>query len=64
MFVKKIQCICLKLVVDAVAEADGTDEMKRSRSMQTDAEEPIEAGNMIHVGVRYEGIAHAQELAR
>jgi hypothetical protein len=26
MFVKKIQCICLKLVVDAVAEADGTDE--------------------------------------
>jgi hypothetical protein len=32
--------------------------------MQTDVEEPIEAGKMIHVGVRYEGIAHAQELAR
>ena len=57
-------CICLELVVDAVAEADGTDEMKRQRPMQTDTEEPIEAGKMIHVGVRYEGMAHAQELAR
>ena len=56
--------ICLELVVDAVAEADRTDEMKRHRPMQTDAEEPIEAGKMIHVGVRYEGMADAQELAR
>ena len=38
--------------------------MKRQRPMQTDTEEPIEAGKMIHMGVRYEGMAHAQELAR
>ena len=63
MLVKKIQCICLELVVDAIAEADGADELKRQSPMQTDAEEPIEAGKMIHVGVRYEGMAHAQELA-
>jgi hypothetical protein len=64
MFVKKIQCICFELVVDAVTETDGTDEMKRQCPMQTDAEEPIEAGKMMHVGLRYEGMAHAQELAR
>ena len=64
MFVKKIQCICLELVVDAIAKADRPDEMKRQRPMQTDAEEPIEAGKMIHMSVRYEGMAHAQELAR
>jgi hypothetical protein len=63
-FVEKIQCICLELVVDAVAEAGRTDEMKRHRPTQTDAEEPIEAGKMIHVGVRYEGMAHPQEVAR
>jgi hypothetical protein len=63
MFVKKIQCICLELVVDAIVKADRADEMKRQRPMQTDAEE-IEAGKMIHVSVRYEGMAHAQELAR
>jgi hypothetical protein len=38
--------------------------MKRHRPMQTDAQEPIEAGKMIHVGVRQEGMAHAQQLAR
>jgi hypothetical protein len=50
-------------VVDAIAKADRADEMKRQRPMQTDAEEPIEAGKMIHVSVRYEGMAHSQELA-
>src|SRR5262249_7104083 len=48
----------------SIAKADRPDEMKRPRPMQTDAEEPIEAGKMIHVSVRYEGMAHAQELAR
>jgi hypothetical protein len=64
MFVEKIQCICLQLVVDPVAERGRTDEMKRHRPMQTDAQEPIEAGKMIHVGVRHESMAHAQKLAR
>ena len=61
---RRFNVYALELVVDAVAEAGRTDEMKRHRPMQTDAEEPIEAGKMIHVGVRYEGIAHAQEVAR
>ena len=28
-----------------------------------DAQEPIEAGKMVHMGVRYESVADAQELA-
>ena len=38
--------------------------MKRHRPMQADAQEPIEAGKMIHVGVGHEGMGHAQQLAR
>src|SRR5262249_41325342 len=42
-FVEKIQGICFELVVDPVAEPGRTDEMKRHRPTQTDAQEPIEA---------------------
>jgi hypothetical protein len=51
-------------VFDPVGEFSRTDEIQRRRRMQTDAEEPIETGKMIHVGVRYEGVADAQELPR
>ena len=49
---------------DPVGEFSRTDEMQRRRPMQTDAQEPVETGKMIHVGVRYEGVTDAQELAR
>ena len=32
--------------------------------MQTDAQEPIETGKMIHVGMKYERVADTQELSR
>ena len=38
--------------------------MQRHRPMQTDAQQSIEPGKMIHVGVGHEGMADAQELTR
>ena len=49
---------------DPVGEFSRTDEVQRRCSMQRDAQEPIETGKMIHVGVRYEGMADPQELPR
>ncbi len=51
-------------MLDSVGEFGRTDEVQRCRAMQTDAQESIETGKMIHVRVRYEGVADAQELAR
>jgi hypothetical protein len=48
-------------VIDSVGEASRTDEMQRHSPMQ---KEPVEARKMIDVGVRHEGMADAQELAR
>jgi len=64
MFTEKIQRVRLELVLDTVGEAGRTDEMKRPSPIQTDAQEPVEAGKVIHVSVRHKGMADAQELAR
>ena len=32
--------------------------------MQADAQQPVETGEMVHVRVRHQGVAHAQQLAR
>ena len=54
----------LELVIDSVGEANWTDKMQWSHPIQTDAQEPVEAGKVIHVSVRHKGMADAQELAR
>ena len=64
MLLKQIQRIGAKLVLDTVGEAGRTDEMQRHSPVQTDAQEPVEAGKVIHVSVRHKGMADAQELTR
>ena len=51
---------------DAQVHGHDDSEMKRVHSGgdDDDAQEPIEAGKMVHMGVRYESVADAQELAR
>jgi hypothetical protein len=51
-------------VLDAFGEAGGTDQMQRRVPIETDAQQPIEAREMVHVGMGDESVAHAQELAR
>lgn len=64
MLLKQIQRIGAKLVLDTVGEAGRTDEMERHSPVQTHAQEPVEAGKVIHVSVRHKGMADAQELTR
>jgi hypothetical protein len=64
MLLKEIQRIGPKLMLDTVGKAGRTDEMQRHSPIQTDAQEPVEAGKVIHVSVRHKGMADAQELAR
>jgi hypothetical protein len=63
MFTEKVQCIGFELVLNAVGKTRRADEMQRHCPMQTDAQQPIEPDKMIHMGVRYEGMANAKELA-
>lgn len=51
-------------VFDTVGEPGWADQMQRRSSMQTHPEQPIEAGKVVHVGVRYKSMGNAQELAR
>jgi hypothetical protein len=51
-------------VLDTLGEVGRTDEMQRHSPMQTDAQEPVEAGKVIQVSVRHKGIADAQEVPR
>src|SRR5207244_2470415 len=64
VFAHQVPGIRTKLVPDSFGEAAGADQMKRLGSIETDAQQPIEAGEMVHVGMGYESVAHAQELAR
>jgi len=50
-------------VLDPVNEAVRTDDVQRQGPIETDAQEPVEPGEMIHVGMGYESMARAQELA-
>ena len=43
-------------------EAFRPDEAQRLRAMQADPQQTIEAGKMIHVGVRHEDVAHPHQL--
>ena len=49
---------------NTVGEPGWTDQVQRRRAMQTNPEQPIEAGKVVHVGVRYKSMSNAQELAR
>ena len=51
-------------MLDSLDEFDRSDEVQRCCAMQTDAQESVKTSKMIHVGVRYESVADAQELAR
>jgi hypothetical protein len=50
-------------VFHMVGESGRSDQVQRRGPMQTNPEQPIEAGKMIHVGVRHETMRNAQELA-
>jgi hypothetical protein len=64
MLLKQIQRIGPKLVLDTVGKSRRTDEVQRHGPMQTNAQDPVEAGEMIHVSMRHKGMADAQELPR
>jgi hypothetical protein len=64
MFAKKVQRVGLELVLDTVGEAGRTDEMKRHSPVQTDAQDSVKTGKVIHVSVRHEGMTDAHELTR
>jgi hypothetical protein len=60
---RRFQRVGLKLVFHMVGESGRSDQVQRRGPMQTNPEQPIEAGKMIHVGVRHETMRNAQELA-
>ncbi len=49
---------------DTVGEPARADQVQRRCPMQTNPEQPIEAGKMVHVGMRHESMSKAQKLAR
>ena len=49
---------------DPVSEFSRPDEVQRRRPMQTDPQEPIETGKMIHMSMQYERMGDTEELAR
>jgi hypothetical protein len=51
-------------VFNMVGEPGWADQVQRRCPMQTNPEQSIEAGKMVHVGMRYENMSNAQELAR
>jgi hypothetical protein len=51
-------------VFDMVGEPGWADQVQRRSSMQTNSEQPIEAGKVVHVGMRYKSMSDAQKLAR
>jgi hypothetical protein len=50
-------------MLDLVGEARRPHEVKRLRAMQAEPQQPVEAGNVVHVGVRHEHMAHPHQLA-
>jgi hypothetical protein len=51
-------------VFDTIGKACWADQVQRRCPMQANPEQPIEAGEMVHVGMRYKGMSKAQKLAR
>src|SRR4051812_10497509 len=64
MLAEQVQGVALELVLYPVNEAVRTDNVQRHRPIETDTQEPVEAGEMVHMGVGYECMANTQELAR
>ena len=50
-------------MLDLVDEARRADEVERTAAVQAHAQQAVEAGKMIHVGVRDKHMADPQELA-
>src|SRR4051794_7495840 len=61
---EEVPCKGSELVLDPLDEPERPDETKRLGTVKADPQQPVEAGEMIHVGVRDEGVAHAQDFAR
>jgi hypothetical protein len=51
-------------VFNTVGKLGWADQVQRRRAMQTNPEQLIEAGEVVHVGMGYEGMSNAQKLAR
>jgi hypothetical protein len=51
-------------VFNTVGKLGWADQVLRRRAMQTNPEQPIEAGEVVHVGMGYKGMSNAQKLAR
>ena len=49
-------------MLDAIGKTRGANEVKGQSAMQTNTQQPIKAREMIHMGVRHEHVAHAQQL--
>jgi len=55
---------CGQLVPDLLDEAGRSIERERARSSEAHAQEPVETEEVVHVGVRHENVAGAEQLAR
>src|SRR5713226_7762320 len=64
VFPEQVPGIGPELVLDLVGEAVRTEETKRRISMQAYPQQPIEPREVVHVSVRHEYVAYAQQLAR
>ena len=49
---------------DTVSEPGWADQAQRYSSMETNPEQPIKAGKVVHVGMRYKSMSNPQKLAR
>ena len=52
------------LSIFLVGEPGWADQVQRRCPMQTNPQQSIEAGKMVHVGMRYKSMSDAQKLAR
>lgn len=60
----QIPGVCAQLVLHLVEESEWPEQPHAPLAAQADAKQPIEADEMIHVGMGNENIAHTQNLAR
>ncbi len=60
----QVPAVRRELVLDLVDEARRPEEVKALLPSQADAQKPVEAREVVHVGVGDEGVADAKQLAR
>jgi hypothetical protein len=62
--VEKVPGVRPEPVLEVIDETRRAEEVERAAPMQAQAQQAVEAGEVVHVGVRDERVAHLQELPR